>query len=48
MGMQITASTIEMLQQKKYSDTLITITALVLPDGSADGTEVLLKIPIIQ
>jgi len=36
-----------MLQQKKQIDTTIQITDLVLPDGSAGGTEVLLKIPEI-
>ncbi len=48
MGMQITASRIEMLQQKKHLDEHIRITDLILPDGSAGGTEVLLKIPIMQ
>ena len=48
MGMQITACRIEMLQQKKQLDTSIKITDLVLPDGSAGGTEVLLKIPVIN
>jgi tetratricopeptide (TPR) repeat protein len=47
MGMQITANRIAMLQQKKRLDTSIKITDLVLPDGSAGGTEVLLKIPLI-
>ncbi len=46
MGMQITASRIEMLQQKKQLDAHIKITDLILPDGSAGGTEVLLKIPV--
>ncbi len=46
MGMQITASRIDMLKQKEKSDTLITITDLVLPDGISGGTEVLLKIPV--
>jgi hypothetical protein len=46
MGMQITASRIEMLQQKKHLDASIKITDLVLADGSAGGTEVLLKIPV--
>jgi tetratricopeptide (TPR) repeat protein len=48
MGMQITASRIEMLQQKKQLDAYIKITDLVLADGSAGGTEVILKIPIMQ
>jgi len=46
MGMRITADRIAMLQQKKQMDTYITINDLVLPDGSAGGTEVLLKIPV--
>jgi ligand-binding sensor domain-containing protein len=47
VGMQITASRIEMLQQKKQSDAAIKITDLVLDDGSAGGTEVLIKMPLI-
>ena len=46
MGMQITAIRIEMLQQKKQLEAYIKITDLVLPDGTAGGTEVLLKIPV--
>ncbi|MBA2562446.1 MAG: histidine kinase, partial [Chitinophagaceae bacterium] len=46
MGMRITADRIAILQQKKQLDTTIKITDLVLPDGSAGGTEVLLKIPV--
>ncbi|HLG39965.1 MAG TPA: histidine kinase, partial [Chitinophagaceae bacterium] len=46
MGMQITADRIAILQQKKTADSYIKITDLVLPDGSAGGTEVLLKIPV--
>ncbi len=48
VGMRITADRIAILQQKKQSDTTIKITDLVLPDGSAGGTEVLLKISVIQ
>ncbi len=47
-GMRITADRIAILQQKKQLDTTIKITDLVLPDGSAGGTEVLLKIPVMQ
>jgi LytS/YehU family sensor histidine kinase len=47
MGMRITADRIALLQQKKQVDTTIQISDLVLPDGSAGGTEVLLKIPVI-
>ena len=46
MGMQITASRIEMLQQKNNLDAQIKITDLILPDGAVGGTEVLLKIPV--
>jgi Histidine kinase len=46
MGMRITAERIAILQQKKQLDTYVTITDMVLPDGSAAGTEVLLKIPV--
>jgi 2-phospho-L-lactate guanylyltransferase (CobY/MobA/RfbA family) len=35
-----------MLQQKEQLDAYIKITDLVLADGSAGGTEVLLKIPV--
>ncbi len=48
MGMQITASRIEMLQQKKQSENYIKITDLVLADGSAGGTEVIIKIPVTE
>ena len=47
MGMRITTDRIAMLQQKKQVDTTIKLTDLVLPDGSAGGTEVLLKIPVM-
>jgi len=46
MGMQITADRIEMLQKVNAPTTQIKITDLILPDGSAGGTEVLLKIPL--
>jgi len=46
MGMRITADRIAILQQKKQMDTYIKVTDLVLADGSAGGTEVLLKIPV--
>ncbi len=48
MGMQITASRIKMLQQKKQLDTSIKIADLVLADGTAGGTEVIIKIPLIE
>jgi len=46
MGMRITAERIAILQQKRGMETCITITDLVLADGSPGGTEVFLKIPI--
>ena len=45
MGMSITADRIAMLQQQDQSGTHIEINDLVLPDGSAGGTEVIIKIP---
>jgi ligand-binding sensor domain-containing protein len=44
-GMKITASRIEMLQQKKYRNADVKITDLILADGTIGGTEVVLKIP---
>ncbi len=46
MGMQITASRLEMLQQENQLDANIKITDLMLPDGTVGGTEVLLKISV--
>ncbi len=47
MGMRITADRIAMLQQQNQKkETFIAINDLVLPDGSAGGTEVLIKIPV--
>jgi LytS/YehU family sensor histidine kinase len=46
MGMQITAERIAMLQQQKQLESTIQINDLLLPDGSAAGTEVLIKIPV--
>jgi LytS/YehU family sensor histidine kinase len=45
MGMRITADRIALLQQKKDAETFITITDLLLPDGTPGGTEVIMKIP---
>ena len=47
MGMKITANRIAILQQNKQIDSIIKITDLILPDGNAAGTEVLLKIPVL-
>jgi len=45
MGMRITAERIALLQEQSELKTSITITDLVLPDGSPGGTEVYLKLP---
>ncbi|MDQ6763307.1 MAG: tetratricopeptide repeat protein [Bacteroidota bacterium] len=45
MGMNITADRIAMLQQQNQLGTHIVINDLVLADGSAGGTEVIIKIP---
>ncbi len=46
MGMSITADRIAMLQRQDQLGTHIAINDLVLPDGSAGGTEVIIKIPL--
>ena len=47
MGMQITASRINMMQENASTASAITITDLVLPDGASGGTEVLIQIPLL-
>jgi LytS/YehU family sensor histidine kinase len=46
MGMQITSDRIALLQQHKLIQTSIQINDLVLPNGNAGGTEVIIKLPI--
>lgn len=46
MGMRITADRIAMLQQRQHN-AAIQITDLILDDGTAGGTEILLKIPML-
>jgi LytS/YehU family sensor histidine kinase len=46
MGMQITASRIEMMRSSKVSESLLTINDLVSPDGRPAGTEVIIKMPV--
>ena len=46
MGMRITADRLAILQQREQNATFIAIKDLVLPDGRAAGTEVLIKIPV--
>ena len=45
MGMSITADRIAMLRQKDELGTHIVINDLVLADGNAGGTEVIIKMP---
>ncbi len=47
MGMQITASRIELLQSSKRRESPVTINDLVPPDGRAAGTEVIIKMPVM-
>jgi ligand-binding sensor domain-containing protein len=46
MGMRITADRIAMSNQNNPTDSCINVKDLVLADGSAGGTEVLLEIPV--
>ncbi len=46
LGMQLTASRIAMMNEKEQPHSQINITDLVLADGIAGGTEVVLKIPV--
>jgi hypothetical protein len=47
MGMQITASRIEMQRSSKVSESLLTINDLFSPDGRGTGTEIIIKMPVI-
>lgn len=46
MGMRITSDRIALLQQQKLMYNAILVNDLILPDGSAGGTEVIIKLPI--
>jgi len=46
MGMRITADRIALLQQQKLLHTAIRINDVILPDGTAGGTEIILKLPV--
>lgn len=48
MGMQIKASGIEMLQRSNGTESPVTINDLVNANGSAAGTELMLRIPLMQ
>jgi len=47
MGLKITAHRIAMMQTVSSNQSIITINDLVGPDGSAAGTEVIIKLPAI-
>jgi hypothetical protein len=47
MGLKITADRISMLERAHGLDRPIVIHDLVHPDGSAAGTQVIIKIPVI-
>ena len=47
MGLKITADRIAMMRHANSDESVITINDLVEPDGSAAGTEVIIKIPAI-
>jgi anti-sigma regulatory factor (Ser/Thr protein kinase) len=48
MGLKITADRIAMMRHENSNESVIKINDLVDPDGSAAGTEVIIKIPIVQ
>jgi len=48
MGLRITADRIAMLQSSNKTESPVTINDLVNTDGSAAGTEVIIKMPVIQ
>lgn len=47
MGMQITASRIEMMQSSNDTESPVIINDLANADGSSPGTKVIIKIPFI-
>ena len=47
VGLKITAERIAMMQSEKGNESTVTINDLVNPDGSAAGTEVVIKMPVI-
>ena len=48
MGLKITALRIAMLQHSNGEESPVKINDLVEPDGTAAGTEVIIKIPAIE
>ena len=47
MGLRITANRIAMMQHSNGEESPVTINDLVEPDGTAAGTEVIIKLPVI-
>jgi hypothetical protein len=47
MGLQITAHRIAVMQNLTAEESPVTVNDLVEPDGSAAGTEVIIKMPLI-
>jgi hypothetical protein len=47
VGLKITADRIAMMQDGNGNESAVTINDLVNPDGSAAGTEVIIKIPVL-
>ena len=47
MGLRITASRIAMMQHSNGEESPVKINDLVEPDGTAAGTEVIIKMPFI-
>ena len=48
MGLRITADRIAMLQSSNGTESPVTINDMVNADGSAAGTEVIIKMPVIE
>jgi len=48
MGLRITSDRIAMMQNANGTESPVTINDLVNPDGSAAGTEIIIKIPLID
>ena len=47
MGLRITANRIAIIQKSQTLESPVTINDLVNADGSAAGTEVIIKMPVI-
>ena len=47
MGLRITADRIAMLQTLNGNESTVAINDLVHPDGTAAGTEVIIKMPVV-